>query len=100
MIDITEIVNALLALFAAIITGALVPYVKMKLSQASMARLEIFVKTAVCAAEQMYSEQGSGEEKKLYVLNFLRSKGYSVDSDSVAQQIEALVESCVYSLKK
>lgn len=100
MIDITEILNAVFALVAAIITGALVPFVKMKLSEASYARLEILVKTAVCAAEQMYNVQGSGNEKKEYVLNFLRSKGYSVDTEKVSAQVDALIESCVYSLQK
>lgn len=50
---------------------------------------------AVSAAEQIYVGSGRGEEKKAYVLEFLNSKGFTVDMDS----LDKLIESAVYALK-
>lgn len=61
-IDITPIVNAALALIGA------------------------------AAAEQLYVGQGRGEEKKQYVLDFLKQKGFKVDEESVVNAIEAIVK--------
>ena len=36
--------------------------------------------------------QGRGEEKKQYVLDFLKQKGFKVDEESVVNAIEAIVK--------
>lgn len=46
----------------------------------------------VAAAEQLYVGQGRGEEKKQYVLDFLKQKGFKVDEESVVNAIEAIVK--------
>ena len=50
------------------------------------------VKIGVAAAEQLYVGQGRGEEKKQYVLDFLKQKGFKVDEESVVNAIEAIVK--------
>lgn len=50
---------------------------------------------AVSAAEQIYTSSGKGTAKKQYVLEFLNSKGFTVDMDS----LDKLIESAVYALK-
>lgn len=50
---------------------------------------------AVTAAEQIYIGSGRGEEKKAYVLEFMNSKGFTVDMDA----LDKLIESAVYALK-
>lgn len=49
-------------------------------------------KIGVAAAEQLYVGQGRGEEKKQYVLDFLKQKGFKVDEESVVNAIEAIVK--------
>jgi len=51
----------------------------------------MWVNVAVAAAEQLFRESGAGEKKKLYVLGFLQSKGFTYDSDTIDVMIEAAV---------
>ena len=53
------------------------------------------MKVAVEAAEMIYVGTGRGEEKKAYVVQYLNSKGYTLDADS----INNLIESAVLELK-
>lgn len=82
-IDITPIVNAALALIGAGVSVFLIPWLK---------ELTAWVKIGVAAAEQLYVGQGRGEEKKQYVLDFLKQKGFKVDEESVVNAIEAIVK--------
>lgn len=50
---------------------------------------------AVTAAEQIYVGSGRGSEKKQYVLEFLNSKGFTVDTNV----LDNLIESAVYAMK-
>jgi len=96
MIDITQLIEALLALAAVLITTFVIPYVKSKTSEAQREQIATWTKIAVTAAEQLYSGSGRGEEKKKYVLHFLQSKGLTVDLDA----IDAMIEAAVYELQK
>ena len=89
MTDLTPIVNAVIALIAAIITTFLIPWIKSKIDAAKLAQIVEWVGIAVRAAEQIYNESGMGEKKKQYVLDFLASKGFTLDPDSINAMIEA-----------
>lgn len=91
-IDITPIVNAVIALAAAAVSVFLIPWIKSKTTDAQRKELVEWVKIGVAAAEQLYKGQGRGEEKKQYVLDFLKSKGFTVDEESVVNAIEAIVK--------
>lgn len=95
-IDITTIVEGIFTLIAALITAVIIPYIKSKTSSQQQSDIASWIGIAVAAAEQIYNGPGRGDEKKAYVLEWLRSRGIDVDSDV----IDAMVESAVYSLKK
>ena len=91
MVDLTHIINAILALLAALVTAFLIPWLKKKMSAQDYATLTQIVVTAVKAAEQIYFGQDRGEEKMAYVLDILKQNGYNVDVDSITAMIEAAV---------
>ena len=91
-IDITPIVNAALALIGAGVSVFLIPWLKKQTTEAQRKELTARVKIGVAAAEQLYVGQGRGEEKKQYVLEFLKSKGFDLNEESVNNAIEAAVK--------
>lgn len=92
MIDLTPVVQALVSLFVVIITCVVVPYIRKKTSQETFTEVCEWVKIAVQAAEQIYTGSGRGAEKKTYVENFLKAKGFTLDSDSINALIESYVK--------
>lgn len=94
MYDITPITEAVAALIAALITAFLVPYIKSKTTAEQQKEINAWVKIAVAAAEQIYTGSGRGEEKKEYVINWLREHGITVDE----AKLDALIEAAVYEL--
>lgn len=92
MTDLTPIVNAVIALIAAIITTFLIPWIKSKIDAAKLAQIVEWIGIAVRAAEQIYNESGMGEKKKQYVLDFLADKGFTLDPNSINAMIEAAVK--------
>ncbi len=99
-IDLTAIIQAIITLMSTVITIYILPKVKSylaaKLSNEQRENLKQWVRVGVAAAEQIYNKKGVGEQKKEYVISFLRSKGLEVDY----KEIEALVESEVYKLSQ
>ena len=95
-IDLTPIVQAVIALVFALISAFLIPFINNKVANEKLAKIKMWVKVAVEAAEQIYTEDGRGSEKKAYVMNFLDSKGYTFD----AQSIDNLIESAVLEMNK
>lgn len=91
MTDITPIVNAVIALAAALVTAFVIPWVKSKTTAAQREEINSWVKIAVTAAEQIYSGAGKGKEKKKYVLDFLAEKNLKIDEESVDLMIESEV---------
>lgn len=94
MYDITPIIEAVAALIAALITAFLVPYIKSKTTAEQQKEINAWVKIAVSAAEQIYTGSGRGEEKKEYVINWLREHGITVDE----AKLGGLIEAAVYEL--
>ncbi len=64
MIDITPIINAVIALAAAGVSVFLIPWLKSQTTEAQRKELLEWVKIGVAAAEQLYAGQGRGEEKE------------------------------------
>lgn len=90
--DITPVVNAVIALIAAVVTAFVIPWVKSKTTAAQREEIEAWVRIAVTAAEQIYSGAGKGNEKKKYVLDFLAEKNLKIDEESVDLMIESAVK--------
>ena len=78
MIDLTPIINAIIALLGAIITVKVIPWIKAKTTNEQQATLKAVVKTLVFAAEQTWGA-GHGNEKLDFVIEQLQIKGYTVD---------------------
>ena len=90
MIDLTPIYNAIIALAAACVSAFVIPWLKRKTDEQEREELLRWVEIAVAAAQQLYHEK-AGAERKAYVLDFLESKGYSVDTAEIDSAIEAAV---------
>ena len=89
-IDLTQILQALVALFAALITYRLVPWIKSRTNGQQQANLMAAARVAVFAAEQLYGA-GKGEEKLDFAIVRLKEMGFNVDKDAVRESIEAAV---------
>ena len=96
MVDLTPISTTVLTLIFSLITAFLIPYIKTKVSAEQFATIKLWVQVAVQAAEMLYVGSGRGEEKKKYVIEFLNSKGFTLN----AEEIENLIESAVLELKQ
>lgn len=95
-INITPIVEAVVALIAALITAFVIPWIKQKISKEKLEKITMWVEIAVEAAEQFYTGSGRGAEKKAYVVEFLNTKGYTLDPES----LDNLIEAAVFNLPK
>lgn len=87
MIDITNIINALVLLVVAGLSTYL-SYLSKKNHNST--ELSKWVKIAVGAAEQAY-KTGMTQDRKQYALDVLKSKNLSVNFDEVDKMIEAAV---------
>ena len=78
MIDLTPIINAIIALLAAVITVKVIPWIKAKTTNEQQAMLRATIKTLVFAAEQIYGA-GKGADKLAFVSAELKKQGYTFD---------------------
>lgn len=90
MTDLAPVINAFIALVAALVTAFVIPWIKRNTSAKDREELLKWVEIAVMAAQQLY-HQLDGSKRKEYVLNFLQEKGYDVTSAEVDNAIEAAV---------
>ena len=90
VIDLTDIVTAVLALIAALITRYVIPWIKAKTTLEQQKRIQAAIDTVVFAAEKLYGS-GKGKEKKEYVLTQLRAKGFDINDEMVGAGIEAAI---------
>ena len=96
MFDITPIIEAVAAVIGVIITCVLIPYIKSKTTTEQQKEINAWVKIAVSAAEQLFTGSGRGEEKKAYVIAWLKERGITVDE----AELDALIEAAVYELEQ
>lgn len=94
--DITPIVEAVVAVVCAVVTCVLIPYIKSKTTTEQQKEINAWVKIAVAAAEQIFKGSGRGEEKKQYVIAWLKERGFTVDE----AELDALIEAAVYELNQ
>lgn len=92
--DITDIVKAVLTLAVLVVTRFVIPYINARVEAEKLATVKEWVRIAVEAAEVIYKESGMGLKKKQYVTEFLKIRGYSLDTD----EIDKLIESTVHEM--
>ena len=85
-IDLTAIINAAIALIAALVSYRLIPWIKARTDNEQQAKLAAAIRVAVFAAEQIFGA-GHGAEKMDYALAYLRGKGLTIDP----REVEAAV---------
>ena len=91
-IDLTQIIQAVIALIAALITYKLIPWIKARTTEAQQRNLEAAARIAAYAAEQLYGA-GQGAEKLEYALAAMRKAGFDLDKEIVREAIESAVYS-------
>lgn len=94
-INLTYLLVALIAFLAALALKYGVPYIKSKMSIERRQSLLFWAKLAVQAAEQLIKGSGLGSDKKSYVLDFLREKGFDINE----KEVDVAIESAVLELK-
>lgn len=87
MIDLTPILQAVIALAAALITAFVIPWIKSKTTLEQRELLLSVITSLVYAAEQIYGA-GKGKEKLAYVVEQLGERGMTADIAA----IEAIVK--------
>lgn len=90
MIDITSVVEAVIALAVTITTVFLIPWISGRTTAQEREELLGWVDIAVAAAQQLY-HKCSGSQRLDYALAFLEEKGFDIDDGVVVDAVEAAV---------
>ena len=94
MLDLTQIIVAILTLIGIIITSVVVPYYKSKTTAEQQAKVDYWLRIFIAAAETAYTEQGMGEKKKKQVLDniteWAEKHGIKIDIDEILVAIDGL----------
>ena len=92
MIDITEIVVAVLGLLGLIVTTVLVPWIKSKMTNEQWQMIVNYAYAGVQAAEIIFNAQGQGEAKFEWVTDYIEQRcaehNIKIDADTVKVVIE------------
>ena len=92
MIDITEIVVAVLGLLGLIVTTVLVPWIKSKMTNEQWQTITSYAVAGVQAAEIIFNVQGQGEAKFEWVADYIEQRcaehGIKIDADTIKVVIE------------
>lgn len=93
-INLTPVFTTLITLVCALVTYYVIPILKGKISAQTWSEIIKWVKIAVQAAEQMKKVGLLTYEKKNYVIEFIKSKGFKIDEN----ELNAAIEAAVYEL--
>ncbi len=85
-INLTPLIQALIAVLAALITYRLVPWIRSKTTGQQRDNLQALIRILVFAAEQIYGA-GRGEEKLEYVCERLRERGFEVSLPEIEAEV-------------
>ena len=96
VIDVTQIIVAVIGLIGLVLSTVLVPLLRAKATKEQWDNAMFWVKLAVQSAEQIYNQQGMGEAKKKYVEEFLKNHNITLDP----AQIDVAIEAAVQQLKE
>lgn len=100
VIDVTQVIVALIGLIGVLLSTVLIPYVRAKTTQEKWNNALFWVKLAVQSAEQIYNQQGMGEAKKKYVEEFLAKYNIKLDPEQIDVAIEAAVNQLTEAAEK
>lgn len=89
MLDWTKVLLAALTLIGAVLTGILIPWFRSKLNAEQLNKLDYWLRIFIAAAETAFGN-GTGEAKKQWVLERIKSLGLNFDTQAVSDAIDAL----------
>ena len=95
MIDLTPVFQALTGLLAVAITAVVIPLVKSRLNAEQLERAKHWARIVAKAAEMIFPQPGSGQQKKAYALEVLSRRRLKLE----AEELDILVECAVCELK-
>ena len=91
MIDLTNLIEALIAVLVAVAMRYLIPWLKTKMSKDQEETLYTIVSIAVMAAEKLYGAK-KGDDKLAYVESYLRARGVRVDTMRLKAYVNAAIK--------
>lgn len=95
-----DIIMALIPVCGLIITGFVIPYLKVSIGDKQLLYISQWVKKAVEAAEVLFDAPKSGEEKRQYVIDFIDKMFNSKKVIITKDQIRMLLESAWKEMTK
>lgn len=95
-----QIVRGIIIILSAIITYAVIPYIRSKVTAEQLNIIRGYAETAVRCAEQVYTPE-QWKIKKVYVMNYLRDLiNTKLHINITEAELDVLVESIVNEVKK
>lgn len=93
-----QIFMLLISLIGVLLTGLVVPWLKLKIGNEKLKDIEKWVTVAVTAAEQMKNAGllPPDQEKKDFVLEFIRDRGITITDE----ELDALIEAATFEINK
>ena len=95
-----DIIMALIPVCGLIITGFVIPYLKVSIGNKQLVYISQWVKKAVEAAEVLFDTPKAGEEKRQYVIDFIDKMFNSKKVIITKDQIRMLLESAWKEMTK
>lgn len=89
IVDLTPILQAIVAVAASLITYRLLPWIKARTTETQRETMAAWIRTLVYAAEQLY-KTGQIKDKLDYVEESLSDRGYKVDRDAIEAAVREL----------
>lgn len=94
------VLEVVLTLAVAVITGVVVPYIRSKIETDKLAKLDYYVKLGIRSAEQIFDGDGKGEEKKKYVVNYITEIiNRNLKIDITPEELDTIIEGMVNNVK-
>lgn len=92
MIDVTDIIVAVIGVIGAILTGIVFPLIKAKITNEQWQMIVNYAYAGVQAAEIIFNAQGQGEAKFEWVADYIEQQcaahGIKIDVDTIKVVIE------------
>ena len=92
MIDVTDIIVAVIGVIGAILTGIVFPLIKAKVTNEQWQMIVNYAYAGVQAAEIIFNAQGQGEAKFEWVADYIEQQcaahGIKIDVDTIKVVIE------------
>lgn len=94
------LLEVVLTLAVAVITGVVVPYIRSKIETDKLSKLDYYIKLGIRSAEQIFDGDGKGEEKKKYVVNYITEIiNRNLKIDITPEELDTIIEGMVNNVK-